>query len=220
MAAVRREQAAAPAAGAAMVEAEARLADVRLNEEALRNRNATDVLMSAVLVHAISLALDRPENAHLGLTPRDKAAIRGVLTHHATISVAHARGEAVLSALRAPLADDHVDALTRLRFPAPRFETAPTAAGGLRGGALQSRGFSAARSYRVVHNADVVPHVPPMAVGYRHTVEEVWYTENASSFTACSVKNGEDPKCSDSLTLPVSIADHLTYLNVPISKLC
>jgi len=219
---VRRALTAAPNMVEARTAVDVELSDVRLNAEALRNRNATDVLMSAVLVHAISLALDRPVNAHLGLTEEDKAAIRTVLATHAAISVAYARNETLLTALRAPLADDHVDALTRLRFPAPRFIDAAASEGGsLRGGnAVEVEGFSAARVYRVVHYADIVPHVPPMSFGYRHTVEEIWYTENSSSYTACSVKEGEDPKCSDSLTLPVSVSDHLTYLNIPISKLC
>lgn len=46
------------------------------------------------------------------------------------------------------------------------------------------------------------------------------YVEDSSTFTACSVKNGEDSKCSDSIDIPDSIADHLDYMAIPISNLC
>ena len=35
----------------------------------------------------------------------------------------------------------------------------------------------------------------------------------------CSSGNGEDPSCSDSLALPISIPDHLDYLRHNISTL-
>lgn len=73
--------------------------------------------------------------------------------------------------------------------------------------------------YRVVHYADIVPHLPPELVGFHHTSQEVWYTEDSSSFKVCD-GSGEDSSCSDSLDFPTSVSDHLHYLNVPISQSC
>jgi hypothetical protein len=56
--------------------------------------------------------------------------------------------------------------------------------------------------------------------GFTHAVEEAWYSEDFSSYTACSTSNGEDPNCSDSVGLPISVSDHLEYFNIPISNLC
>ena len=36
----------------------------------------------------------------------------------------------------------------------------------------------------------------------------------------CSTTDGEDPTCSDSLPLPISVDDHLDYLNYKISDSC
>ena len=51
------------------------------------------------------------------------------------------------------------------------------------------------------------------------TSSQVWYNEASSSYQVCD-GSGEDPNCSDSLLLPDSISDHLTYLGIPISGLC
>jgi predicted lipase len=71
--------------------------------------------------------------------------------------------------------------------------------------------------YRLTHWRDLVPHVPlELATenGYKHGGVEVWYTEDFSNHTVCTV--GEDGKCSDSIA-DVSIPDHLDYLNTPLS---
>jgi predicted lipase len=73
--------------------------------------------------------------------------------------------------------------------------------------------------YRVVHNADVVPHLPTESMGFHHTAREVWYNEDSSSYQVCD-GSGEDPNCSDSVLLPISVSDHLHYLNLPISRMC
>jgi hypothetical protein len=61
---------------------------------------------------------------------------------------------------------------------------------------------------------------PLQSFGFTHAVEEAWYSEDFSSYTACSTTNGEDPNCSDSVGLPISVSDHLKYFNIPISNLC
>ena len=73
--------------------------------------------------------------------------------------------------------------------------------------------------WRVVHYADVVPHLPPELLGFHHVATEVWYNEPSTSYQVCN-GSGEDPNCSDSLLLPDSISDHLDYINIMISELC
>ena len=73
--------------------------------------------------------------------------------------------------------------------------------------------------FRVVHAADLVPHVPPRFVlGYLHLPGEVWYPNSNESvaYIRCSDSNAaEDERCSDSLwTLEVN--DHHVYLGVHV----
>eukprot|EP01006_Ploeotia_vitrea_P066633 TRINITY_DN95387_c0_g1_i1.p2 TRINITY_DN95387_c0_g1~~TRINITY_DN95387_c0_g1_i1.p2 ORF type:complete len:280 (+),score=122.00 TRINITY_DN95387_c0_g1_i1:59-898(+) len=66
------------------------------------------------------------------------------------------------------------------------------------------------RTWRVVNQHDVVPHLPTYSMGFYHVPTEVWYTDQYD-FQQCN-GSGEDPNCSDSLLLPVSVHDHLSYL--------
>uniref|UniRef100_A0A914XUH0 Fungal lipase-like domain-containing protein n=1 Tax=Panagrolaimus superbus TaxID=310955 RepID=A0A914XUH0_9BILA len=60
-------------------------------------------------------------------------------------------------------------------------------------------------SYRVVHNRDMVAHLPPKDLyDYYHHVEEIWYQNDMTTddtYAACDSTDGEDPNCSDSLYL-------------------
>jgi len=70
---------------------------------------------------------------------------------------------------------------------------------------------------RVVHYHDAVPHVPMSYLGYQHSSDEVWYTEDSSSYSTCD-GTGEDPDCSDSCS-PLSctsFSDHTEYLGFTI----
>lgn len=60
-------------------------------------------------------------------------------------------------------------------------------------------------TFRVIHYADIVPHLPPVASNYKHTNYEVWYTEDMRSYKVC---NSEDPSCSDSRVPNLSTSDH------------
>jgi hypothetical protein len=91
---------------------------------------------------------------------------------------------------------------------------------------------------RRVHDADIVPHLPPRIFGYAHAPREVWARPCAAwgaraanatgeagcspggeGYLLCSPADGEDAACSHGLSLP-SVADHLTYMTLPISRLC
>jgi len=66
-------------------------------------------------------------------------------------------------------------------------------------------------SFREIHYADVVPHLPPEFLGFQHSATEVWFDEAFSTWSVCSGDDGEDKACADSLLLPVSVTDHLSY---------
>ncbi|KAJ6648388.1 Lipase [Pseudolycoriella hygida] len=74
---------------------------------------------------------------------------------------------------------------------------------------------------RVVHKADIVPHVPPTsllttkALGdyYVHCETEYWYVdENNQRF--CDPHTYEDPTCSNSIGPFYTILDHASYLGL------
>lgn len=86
--------------------------------------------------------------------------------------------------------------------------------------------------FRLVHNKDLVPHVPPCipnlsggcvsdgpALPYPyHAPQEIWYQEDFTSFTICSSSEGEDPSCSNSV-LNDSINDHTHYFGIEVGHL-
>jgi len=70
-------------------------------------------------------------------------------------------------------------------------------------------------SYRVVNAKDIVPHVPTKWFNlFQHVPTEVWYQSGYVDYKVCN-GSGEDPSCSDSVTLP-SITDHLTYFGLDL----
>ncbi|CAI2376724.1 unnamed protein product [Moneuplotes crassus] len=82
--------------------------------------------------------------------------------------------------------------------------------------------------YRVVHENDIVAHVPPCIVDSDfnckkegllprfypyHPPEEIWYNEDWTNYSTCDIDLGEDPKCSDK-GMNDSLRDHVEYFNV------
>ena len=68
------------------------------------------------------------------------------------------------------------------------------------------------RVIRFVNERDIVPHLPPELMNYHHAPREEWIRKGQLIY--CSPTNGEDPKCSDSLTVTMSVEDHLDYFNI------
>jgi len=77
--------------------------------------------------------------------------------------------------------------------------------------------------WRVVHNRDIVPHVPPQEFSmkifkidlqYHHVATEVWYKNGLSNppYKICD-GTGEDKTGSNS-EIDLSVEDHLTYLGI------
>lgn len=71
------------------------------------------------------------------------------------------------------------------------------------------------KQFRVTHEADPVPHVPPEVFGFLHAPHELWYDNDGStSWKDCQDSpTAEDDSCSDS-TIPIDIDDHLLYLGL------
>jgi len=70
-------------------------------------------------------------------------------------------------------------------------------------------------SFRIVNQADIVPHLPPILIeDFRHIETEVWFpTSNMTDFMICNQGDGEDPNCSDSIPIiELNPIDHLTYM--------
>lgn len=70
--------------------------------------------------------------------------------------------------------------------------------------------------YRLTHDMDPVPHLPPTFAGYLHSPREVWYKQgiNALGFKVCNdTAYAEDPTCSDSV-LPIDPTDHEWYMGI------
>ena len=64
--------------------------------------------------------------------------------------------------------------------------------------------------YRVVHNRDLVPHLPFESMDYRHTAYEVFFNEKMTEFKVCS-ESGEDSSCSNHFDPAYNPADHKFY---------
>eukprot|EP00755_Sulcionema_specki_P024945 Sspe_Gene.82218::Locus_53875_Transcript_1_2_Confidence_0.400_Length_1173::g.82218::m.82218 len=65
--------------------------------------------------------------------------------------------------------------------------------------------------YRMVHDKDIVPHLPLEDMGFHHVGREVWEMKN-KTYVMCD-GSGEDPTCSDSI-IGDSVSDHLSYMEV------
>lgn len=72
--------------------------------------------------------------------------------------------------------------------------------------------------YRVVHNRDIVPHLPPdlLPFDYHHPAFEVFFDEAMENYKVCS-STGEDGSCSNKFFPDYSTDDHDFYF-VNISK--
>ena len=65
---------------------------------------------------------------------------------------------------------------------------------------------------RFTHYKDMVPHIPPMEMGYLHSCREV-FEDDTGKINECSSLVCEDFKCADQYKLyKTDIADHMIYL--------
>ncbi|KAF7729623.1 hypothetical protein EC973_003996 [Apophysomyces ossiformis] len=66
---------------------------------------------------------------------------------------------------------------------------------------------------RIVHERDVVAHLPPEAMGYLHPGVENWIYKEPSHVHICE-SNLESNKCSNSIAPLYSVTDHLEYFGI------
>jgi predicted lipase len=71
-------------------------------------------------------------------------------------------------------------------------------------------------TWRITNQRDIVPHLPPMRLGFWHIATEVWWN-TTTTHKICN-DSGEDPTCSDSNSVDLSIPEHLDYLNVHLTS--
>lgn len=65
---------------------------------------------------------------------------------------------------------------------------------------------------RVVNNRDIVPHLPPKIVNFRHVAFEVF--QQSTNYKVCD-STGEDVTCADDVSwYSYTLKDHFLYLNV------
>ncbi|SAL97154.1 hypothetical protein [Absidia glauca] len=67
---------------------------------------------------------------------------------------------------------------------------------------------------RTVHASDIVPHLPPMAMGFLHSGTEYWIKDNKSKLTEICEADFESEDCSNSAVPFLSIIDHLDYYGI------
>jgi len=68
-------------------------------------------------------------------------------------------------------------------------------------------------SWRVINKADIVPHLPLIAMGFNHTATEVWFpNDDEEDYQLCP--GGEDnDACADGIPFfELNVFDHLSYL--------
>jgi len=68
------------------------------------------------------------------------------------------------------------------------------------------------KSWRVVNQRDIVPHLPPSKWLHFHHVEREIWVQADGTFRLCSPENSEDPTCSAGIPYhDLSILNHITY---------
>ncbi|KAI8081737.1 lipase [Halteromyces radiatus] len=67
---------------------------------------------------------------------------------------------------------------------------------------------------RAVHASDLVPHLPPMNMGFLHSGTEYWIRDNDSKLTDICQADFESASCSNTAVPFLSITDHLSYYNI------
>lgn len=73
--------------------------------------------------------------------------------------------------------------------------------------------------YRIVHNKDPVPHLPPYDFGYIHPANEILYDGPMKNFTICN-DSGEDKNCSNKFVPFLEPNDHTFYFVPTDASVC
>jgi hypothetical protein len=141
------------------------------------------------------------------------AAVRSTLAAGARVVVlGHSLGAAIAEVATFDLLAQGFPVAAHYSFGTPRVGNAAWAAAW-----TAAADAAGAAHYRIVHNLDLVPRLPPNVVfGFVHPPREVFYNENQSAYKLCGdAANGEDPACSDG-DLTFKLSDHDVYLNLTL----
>ena len=65
--------------------------------------------------------------------------------------------------------------------------------------------------FRVVQQKDMIPHMPPTTVGFRHGTVEVWFPNGGRSPRFSDMAESQEASSSNSLRVHMSVEDHLNY---------
>ncbi|TNV76838.1 hypothetical protein FGO68_gene8733 [Halteria grandinella] len=80
------------------------------------------------------------------------------------------------------------------------------------------------RYFRVIHEDDMVPHLPSIYFSFRHAGIEVWYTDQQDSedYKICVNYPGrlESHDCSNQYSMPTGVDVHTRYMGVELSEMC
>lgn len=71
-------------------------------------------------------------------------------------------------------------------------------------------------AFRLTHRQDIVPHVPPASMGYRHIPNEIWFSNDTVplEYTICEDSSlEEDENCSSGVWM-TDFSDHRLYLGI------
>ncbi len=72
--------------------------------------------------------------------------------------------------------------------------------------------ISELKLYRFTHDKDIIPHAPPLDIGYVHSCQEIFENINGT-LKECSLENCEDPTCANQFPLiDTNIKEHMYYL--------
>jgi len=69
---------------------------------------------------------------------------------------------------------------------------------------------------RFINKKDLVPHIPPLFLSYRHSPQEIWWT--GKEMKNCSIIDGEDNECSDKFPAGTSIEDHAYFMDFKFNE--
>ncbi|KND00179.1 uncharacterized protein SPPG_04520 [Spizellomyces punctatus DAOM BR117] len=73
--------------------------------------------------------------------------------------------------------------------------------------------------FRVTHNTDIVPHLPPKAFDFLHHRAEYWITSKGDLST-CDDSLGEAAACAGSVIIPSIVAHLVGYFDIPFGPWC
>jgi hypothetical protein len=148
------------------------------NQDALEAHrvNGSIIALSPLLVTAVERALSHPINNQLPGTEELKEEIVTILGRHSQLAVAKAAqmplDASILASIRSgvygtllKLSDEHIKILSQMKFPGITNNI-------LRGNKKYGA-FAGAASFRVTHNADPVPHLPPGTHTHTHVHTQV-----------------------------------------------